>query len=114
MRYVIFKNTALALILGTSLSSYANAAGNPEAGHIKSPSCRFCHGENGIAQRSDYPNLQGQNEQYLINAMNAYRDNLRTGPMAAMMKAQLSSLNEQDIADIAAYYAEMGKGKSGN
>ncbi len=100
------------MILVTSVSQPVFAAGNPEAGQIKSPSCRFCHGENGVAQRSDYPNLRGQNEHYLVKAMNAYRNDQRTGPMAAMMKAQLSSLNDQDIADIAAYYAEMDKKKS--
>ncbi len=39
--------------------------------------------------------------------MQAYLDGSRTGTMSTMMKAQLKNLSEQDIADIAEYYAQM-------
>jgi len=39
--------------------------------------------------------------------MKAYQDDERKGSLAEMMKQQLSKLNNQDLADIAAYYAGM-------
>ncbi|WP_279587478.1 c-type cytochrome [Psychromonas algarum] len=74
---------------------------------MKSPSCGFCHGKNGIAPSPIYPNLQGQKSVYLINSIRAYQQGLREGPMAKMMQQQLSKLNDQDLADIAAYYQSM-------
>ena len=94
---------SLCLFANTAFS--ASLTGDPVKGKIKSPSCVFCHGQNGITSNSSYPNLNGQNETYLFNAMKAYQDDSRTGSLAKMMKAQLSRLNEQDLADIAAFYA---------
>ncbi|MDF2153458.1 cytochrome c [Vibrio sp. CAU 1672] len=96
----------LALISGSSLAA---AFGDAQQGKIKSPSCGFCHGTNGIASNSEYPNLAGQDPQYLFNAMKAYKNDQRTGPLAEMMKAQLSRLNDDDLRDVAAFYAEQAK-----
>ncbi|HDV5564351.1 TPA: cytochrome c, partial [Vibrio cholerae] len=49
--------------------------------------------------------LDGQNPEYLYSAMKAYQLGERTGPMAEMMRAQLQRLNDQDLRDIAAFYA---------
>ncbi|MFT6984374.1 MAG: cytochrome c553 [Psychromonas sp.] len=81
--------------------------GNASLGPLKTPSCRFCHGIDGIATMPNYPNLQGQNERYLFNAMKAYQNGDRKGGLAEMMRTQLSALNDQDMADIAAFYATM-------
>lgn len=85
--------------------AYANSPGNAELGKVKSPSCIFCHGQDGRATNPSYPNLNGQNELYLFNSMKDYQQGNRTGALAEMMKAQLSKLNEQDLRDIAAFYA---------
>lgn len=89
----------------TSLSTTAASFGDPKLGKIKSPSCVFCHGPNGIAQNNTYPNLNSQNPQYLFNAMKAYQNDQRTGDYASMMKTQLQRLNDQDLKDIAAFYS---------
>lgn len=81
--------------------------GNASLGPLKTPSCRFCHGIDGIATIPSYPNLQCQNERYLFNSMKAYQNGERKGDLAEMMRTQLSALNEQDLADIAAFYAKM-------
>ncbi|MCP4954063.1 c-type cytochrome [Photobacterium aquimaris] len=98
-----------AIVLTVGLSSHANAMpkGDATKGELKTPSCRFCHGSNGIASQPSYPNLAGQQQQYLYDAMAAYTNGTRTGPMATMMKGQLQNLNSQDLADIAAYYSAM-------
>ncbi|EEY99450.1 cytochrome c [Vibrio mimicus] len=81
------------------------ASGDPVLGQQKAPSCVFCHGSNGKATQPSYPNLNNQNELYLYNAMKAYQNGEKTGPMAEMMKAQLQRLNDQDLRDVAAFYA---------
>ncbi|POF57790.1 cytochrome C554, partial [Vibrio vulnificus] len=52
------------------------------------------------------PHLAGQNEQYLFDSMKSYQNGQRTGPLADMMQAQLQRLNDQDLRDVAAYYAQ--------
>ncbi|WP_347366609.1 c-type cytochrome [Vibrio vulnificus] len=90
-----------------TFTAHANALqGNPELGKVKSPSCVFCHGTSGVAANNAYPHLAGQNEQYLFDSMKSYQNGQRTGPLADMMQAQLQRLNDQDLRDVAAYYAQ--------
>ena len=81
-----------------------NYAGDPEAGKAKSLTCAACHGGKGISPVESYPNLAGQKEQYLIAQMTAYRDGTREN---AQMTPMVSGLSDEDIANIAAYYASM-------
>ena len=79
------------------------AAGSPEAGKTTVESvCAGCHGSTGISAAGGFPNLAGQKEEYLRNALTAYREGTRKAPIMNNMAA---SLNEQQIADIAAYLA---------
>ena len=70
----------------------------------KATVCASCHGVDGIATRSDYPNLAGQNKQYLINSLKAYKSGLRRnsimGPMAKV-------LSDEDIVLFAEYYSKL-------
>ncbi len=100
----------LRILLLTSLlvssTIYANPFGDAEKGKIKAPSCVYCHGSNGISNNATYPNLAGQNPEYLYNSMKAYQEGLRTGSLAEMMKVQLRMLNDDDLRDVAAFFAE--------
>ncbi|WP_428652031.1 c-type cytochrome [Photobacterium satsumensis] len=80
--------------------------GNSEAGKIKSFSCQFCHGQNGVAKMNGYPHINNQSALYLYKSMKSYQKGERGGAYGEMMKQQLSVLNEQDLADIAIYFAE--------
>lgn len=53
-----------------------------------------------------------QNEMYLYLSMKSYQNDERKGPLAQMMKAQLQRLNDQDLRDIAAFYANASKSKN--
>ena len=86
---------------------HAQAAGDPEAGKAKSAACSICHGADGKAQISMYPRLAGQNLQYLVYAIKAYRSGDRKGAMAGMMAPNVMALSDQDIEDLAAYYHGM-------
>ena len=79
--------------------------GNPERGKALSYTCLGCHGIEGY--KNAYPNysvprLQGQHPEYLAAALQGYRSGDRSH---LTMHSQASTLTDQDIADIAAYFA---------
>ncbi|MGP4845072.1 c-type cytochrome [Marinobacter sp. 1Y8] len=84
-----------------------SAAGDVDAGKKKAAVCAACHGSNGKAQIPMYPNLAGQNEQYLVMALKAYKAHLRSGGQATIMQAQAAALTDADIENLAAYYASL-------
>ncbi len=81
--------------------------GDAAAGKAKAAVCAACHGQNGMATINTYPNLAGQNEQYLVLSMKAYKSKQRNGGMASVMQAQMAAMSEEDIANLAAYYASL-------
>jgi cytochrome c553 len=98
--------TAKAWLAGTALTCMslgAHAAGDPAKGEMKFYTCYGCHGiANYRNAYPDYsvPKLRHQNAEYLVAALQEYRDGTRPH---ATMHAQASSLSDQDIEDIAAY-----------
>lgn len=89
------------------LSASTLMAADPEAGKAKSAVCVTCHGTDGIALMPSYPNLAGQNEEYLVSALKAYRSKERQGGNSALMHAMAANLSDEDIADLAAYFASL-------
>ena len=83
------------------------AAGDAAAGKAKSLICASCHGADGIAVIPGYPNLKGQNAQYIESSLKAYKNKERNGGNAAVMQPMASMLNDTDIANLAAYYSTM-------
>lgn len=90
-----------------SMSSMSIAAGDVAKGKAKSAVCSTCHGAEGIAIMPTYPNLAGQNAEYLESALKAYRDKQRQGGMAGIMQMQAANLSDDDIANLAAYYSSL-------
>ncbi|MEX0607764.1 MAG: cytochrome c [Halofilum sp. (in: g-proteobacteria)] len=80
----------------------AQAAGNPAAGKEKAQTCAECHGERGNTSNSMYPKLAGQHESYLLQSMKDYQTGDRDNQIMAGM---ISNMSEQDLADLAAYFA---------
>ncbi len=64
--------------------------------------CVACHGTDGISVMEIYPTLAGQHEDYLARALHEYKSGARKNAIMAGFVAQLS---EQDIAELADYYA---------
>lgn len=96
---------AAACALLATASAYAD--GNKAEGRTLVYTCAGCHGVPGYTNA--YPNypvpkIAGQNEQYLVNALNGYKNGERTYPT---MVAQADSLSEQNIKDIAAYLSSI-------
>ncbi|MBK5144664.1 cytochrome c [Budviciaceae bacterium BWR-B9] len=103
------KKALLLLSCALLFSFSVQAAGDAAAGKAKSTRCASCHGVDGKISIPTYPNLAGQNEVYLDNSMHAYKKGERTGGMAVVMVGYVRSLSDQDIADLAAYYASLGE-----
>lgn len=101
-----------ALLVGVSALVAVNAwaEGDVEAGKAKSAVCAACHGANGISAVPIYPNLAGQKEAYLSTVLEAYKTQERKGANAAVMWGVAGGLSEQDIANLAAYYASLPAG----
>ena len=65
--------------------------------------CVDCHGAGGNAPIDpSYPKLGGQYRDYLAHSLQMYRDGARGN---ALMASQAKSLTDQQIADLAAYFA---------
>lgn len=83
-------------------SSVVVAGGDPAAGKSKSTTCAACHGADGNSVIPTNPRLAGQHADYLVQALKDYKSGARSNPIMVGMAAALS---EQDILDLAAYYA---------
>ncbi|MXW69041.1 MAG: cytochrome c [Acidimicrobiia bacterium] len=81
--------------------------GDVDAGRDKAALCAACHGPNGISSNPLWPNLAGQHEAYLAKQIRDFRDGVREDISMQPFVAQLS---EQDIADLAAFYASLPAG----
>ena len=93
------------LAAATAIAQQPQLTGNPQRGRILSYTCLGCHGIEGYRNAyPDYavPRLRGQSEQYIITALHEYKSGLRDHPT---MRLQASSLSDQDIADVAAYFS---------
>ena len=100
--------------------AHAAASGNAEAAKGKVAMCIGCHGIPGyqasFPEVYKVPMIAGQSAAYIASALTAYQKGDRKHPT---MKGIAASLSEQDILDLAAYYAQQGKdlpakaGKSG-
>ena len=96
----------LALVAATLCLSLAvpafGASGDAEAGSKKSTPCKACHGEKGISVGPEFPNLAGQNPDYLAVALRHYKNGKRKNPI---MQPQAANLSDKDILDLAAYFS---------
>lgn len=92
--------------MGLTSAVAQDIQGNAAAGAQKNALCMGCHGIRGFhtafPQVHRVPMLSGQSEQYIGAALHAYKAGERKHPS---MRTLAKSLSDQDIADLAAYYA---------
>ena len=96
-----------ALALGALLLAWPRAAvavGDADAGAAKAALCAACHGQNGISSNPLWPSLAGQQEAYLAKQIKAFRDGERVD---VSMQPFVANLTDQDVEDLAAYYAAL-------
>jgi len=87
---------------GELVSGTAKTGTRIERGKEKATICTACHGENGVSAMPNWPTLAGQHEDYLQQALTQYK---LGGRMDPVMAGQVLNLTEDDIKDLAAYYA---------
>lgn len=92
----------VSLLLTLGITGLAQAAGDAAAGQGKVVMCGACHGPDGNSLAPNFPKLAGQGERYLLKQLNDIKSGNR---QVVEMTGLLNNLSEQDLADIAAYYA---------
>ncbi len=101
----------LGLIAATALlaTTSAHAEGDKAAGRKLVYTCAGCHGVPGYTNaypQYPVPKIAGQNEQYIVTALQGYKSGDRKHPT---MDAQAESLSDADIRNIAAYLSSLAK-----
>ncbi len=99
---------AAGLLLGAATLSTNVMAGDADAGEKKAYTCLGCHGVlHYVNTYPTYhvPRLGGQHKEYLIAALKAYRAKTRSH---GTMQANAALLTDEDIEDIAEYFAAQG------
>ena len=96
------KTAIILAIAAISLSMQAQAEGAVEAGKAKSATCAACHGADGNSPAAMFPKLAGQQQDYLLHSLKAYKSGKRKNPI---MAGQVASLSEADMENLAAYFA---------
>ena len=90
----------LAATLGAA--AVASAAGDAAEGEKKSKECVACHGETGVSASGLFPTIAGQYADYLLNSLKQYQSGARNN---AIMAGIVANLTEEDMENLAAYYA---------
>ena len=103
-RLTLLTGMLVTSIISLALGSPAHAAGGDyRRGLEKSQVCQSCHGRTGNESlQPSYPRLAGQHKDYLVHALESYRDGSRQN---AVMAGFAGNLSDQDIADLAAWYS---------
>ena len=90
------------LVFLTCVHGVTYGQGDPEAGKALTTVCVACHGEDGNSLAGAFPNIAGQTSQYLFKQLREIKTGVRPVPT---MVGQLDNFSDEDLIDIAAYYA---------
>lgn len=100
----------MSFVLATLLGAFAAKAQDAKAGEKKVAMCIGCHGIAGyqasFPKIHKVPMIAGQNAKYIASALHAYAKGERRHPT---MRGIAGSLNDQDIADVAAFYEQQAQ-----
>lgn len=96
-------------LLVTLTAKAQDIKGDAATGKTKNAMCIGCHGiqgfHTGFPDVFKVPKISGQSAKYIVSALNAYKAGDRMHPT---MRGIATTLNDQDIADLAAFYSEHG------
>ena len=94
----------VAAYLATLGADTVAAGGDSGTSFEAAQTCVACHGQNGISMSPAWPTLAGQHEDYLVHALNQYRDGSRTD---VVMASLATGLSDETVALLAAYFASL-------
>jgi cytochrome c553 len=98
-----FQSLLLLPVLLASAAAPAWAEGSAEAGQTKSAPCVACHGIDGNSANPEWPSIASQPASYIVKQLQAFKSEARQNPL---MTPQAKPLSDQDMQDLAAYYAK--------
>ena len=87
-------------------AAYAQAGGDPAQGKELAEDCADCHGEDGMGDDDEFPQLAGLEEAYFVEQLTAFKSGERVDEYE-IMPMYAEDLGDQDIADLAAYYSSL-------
>lgn len=97
-------------IMALAQGAQAQLQGDAGAGAEKTAVCAACHGQDGNSGVPNYPKIAGLGEKYLYKQLEDIKSGERVVPE---MTGMLANFSEQDLQDIAAYYADQTMQLSG-
>ena len=102
LKYALMASTLF--VMGATLTFAAQTLiGDPAKGKtIATDTCSGCHGMDGNSEVTTFPRLSGQHPKYLLMELKQYKEEHRVSEIMAPMATALS---EQDMIDVALYYA---------
>jgi cytochrome c553 len=101
-RFFTYSATVFALLLSTQVTADGLVDGSLEAGKTKAVRCGACHGPDGNSVNPQWPSIAGQHAPYIVRQLQAFQNGERTN---ILMSSQAMTLTEQDIRDIAVFFA---------
>ena len=111
MKKISLATLAALLAAGSMTVSTAARAQDAKAGEKKMAMCAGCHNIPGyqasFPEIYKVPKIAGQNAKYIVASLNAYKKGERKHPS---MRGIATTLSDQDMADVAAYYEQLEKG----
>ena len=106
MNFLHFKTTLAALLFTVGIPFAIGAeevVGDPaKAEPIVARICADCHGMHGSSAAPNYPKLAGQHPEYLLRELRAFKEG---GRQNEAMAPFITTLSEQDMANLALYFA---------
>lgn len=112
MNHYINAGMAMVVLFATGAvfaqNDIAKHTGDPLSGKSKSLLCQGCHGEDGNSLSTLVPKLAGQNTGYILKQVHNFQSGIRKH---AIMNDLAMTVNDEDLADIAAYFASLNKMK---
>jgi len=98
------KTIALYYALQKPARAKTPAQGDRDAGKTAAAACIGCHGERGISGNPATPSLAGQEAEYFMSTLHAYKSGARGDPA---MSGIAEGLDDVTIKNLAAYYASL-------
>ncbi len=98
-------SSATRAIVGTAVffvALIAAADGDPERGETLTATCVACHSDDGNSIAGSFPSIAGQHESYLTKQLREIKSGERSAPL---MMGLLDAMSDQDLQDMAAFYA---------
>lgn len=107
MKLLLARLSALLLFaVGSAVAGDNLIGGNAEAGREKAVPCAACHGPDGNSINPEWPKIAGQHADYAFEQLKAFKQPQNDSPrFNALMFGQVQGLNEEDMRDLAAFFA---------